>query len=104
MLLLNVCIYMQALNFRKYSSFSDCYSYGMVLYEIWSVGREPLPDISIKQVFLPHSDKHSSFIRVLHLFDTIIIIQVPDLVTKGYCQAPPPGCPRAIYDLMVKLW
>ena len=30
---------MQALNYRKYSTFSDCYSYGMVLYEIWSVGR-----------------------------------------------------------------
>jgi serine/threonine protein kinase len=68
----------EALNYRKYSTFSDCYSYGMVLYEIWSVGREPLPGISIKEV--------------------------PDLVTNGFCQAPPPGCPRAIYELMVKLW
>ena len=41
---------MQALNYRKYSTFSDCYSYGMVLYEIWSVGREPLPGVSIKEV------------------------------------------------------
>ena len=42
--------YIQALNYRKYSTFSDCYSYGMVLYEIWSVGREPLPGVSLKEV------------------------------------------------------
>ena len=71
----------------------------MVLYEIWSVGREPLPGISIKEVFI---------VLCIVIFYTReyvhICIQVPDLVTNGFCQAPPPGCPRAIYELMVKLW
>ena len=26
------------------------------------------------------------------------------LVYTGFCQAPPPGCPRAIYKLMVDCW
>ena len=49
----------QALHYRKYSTFSDCYSYGMVLYEIWSVGREPLPGITIKEVTIESGTQKS---------------------------------------------
>jgi len=50
----------------------------MVLFEIWSVGKKP--------------------------FCTSTNNEVMELVQTGYCQAPPPGCPRAIYEIMVDCW
>ena len=68
----------KALLYKKYSTDSDVWSYGMVLFEIWSVGRKPFSCLNNNQ--------------------TLTLIQ------KGFCQAPPPGCPRAIYALMVDCW
>ena len=42
--------HMQGLNYKKYSTASDVYSYGMVLYEIWSLGEKPLKDIPQERV------------------------------------------------------
>ena len=50
----------------------------MVLFEIWSVGREPFPELTNDQVMKE--------------------------IRTGRCQPPPPGCPRAIYKLMVDCW
>jgi len=54
---------MQALLYKKYSTASDVWSYGMV---------------------------NNS--------------QVLQFLQKGYCQAPPPGCPEAIYQIMIECW
>ncbi len=35
----------EALILQKYSTASDVWSYGCLLYEIWSVGRQPLEDV-----------------------------------------------------------
>ena len=32
---------MQALNYKKYSSASDVWSFGALMYEIWSLGHKP---------------------------------------------------------------
>lgn len=70
--------YFQALLYKKYTTSSDVWSYGMVLYEIWSVGYKPFQNLSNNDVVA--------------------------LVNTGHCQPPPPGCPRAIYSLMVECW
>ena len=68
----------EALLYKKYSTASDVWSYGMVLYEIWSVGKKP-------------------FERLCNN-DMELRLQNPQ------CLAPPPGCPRQVYTLMVDCW
>ena len=68
----------EALLYKKYSTASDVWSYAMVLYEIWSVGLKPFQD--------------------LNNADVIARLQ------NHQCQAPPPGCPRAVYSIMVDCW
>ncbi|XP_065896150.1 ephrin type-A receptor 4a-like isoform X2 [Dysidea avara] len=68
----------EAINYRKYSLFSDVWSYGCVLYEIWSLGYKPFESM--------HND------------------QVLETLETGYRLSPPPGCPRTIYRLMIRCW
>ena len=68
----------EALLYKKFSTASDVWSYAMVLYEIWSVGKKP-------------------FERLCNN-DMVIRLQNPR------CLAPPPGCPRQVYTLMVDCW
>ena len=42
--------YFQALFFKKYTTSSDVWSYGMLMYEIWSVGERPFPTLNIPDV------------------------------------------------------
>ena len=40
----------QALNFKKYTTASDVWSYAVVLFEIWSLGVKPFASISNLEV------------------------------------------------------
>ena len=40
----------EAVLYRKYSTKSDVWSYGMVMYEIWSLGHKPYEEFDINQV------------------------------------------------------
>ena len=68
----------EALLYRKYSTASDVWSYGMVMFEIWSVGKTPF--------------------QLLNNSDVIVRLQ------SCQCLPPPPGCPREVYKLMVDCW
>ena len=40
----------QALEYKEYSTLSDVWSFGCVLYELWSLGHKPYEDIPVKNV------------------------------------------------------
>jgi ephrin-B len=65
-------------NYKKFSSASDVWSYGVLLYEIWSVGQRPFGLTSNQKVMTKVED--------------------------GYRLPPPPGCSRCLYHLMIDCW
>ncbi|XP_065899783.1 uncharacterized protein [Dysidea avara] len=68
----------EATHYKKYSIQSDVWSFGCVLYEIWSLGYKP--------------------------FDEISNIEVMEKLDRGHRLPPPPGCSRTIYRVMIKCW
>ena len=45
-----ICVILQALYYKKYSSASDVWSFGALMYEIWSVGHKPYEDYANNEV------------------------------------------------------
>jgi serine/threonine protein kinase len=69
----------EAVMYRKYSPSSDIWSYGIVLYELWTVGRRPYDDSWSNNVVI-------------------------EMLETGYRLPPPPGCSHVIYKLMIRCW
>uniref|UniRef100_A0A8C7XEJ1 Tyrosine-protein kinase n=1 Tax=Oryzias sinensis TaxID=183150 RepID=A0A8C7XEJ1_9TELE len=68
----------EALREKNFSTKSDVWSYGILLWEIYSFGRVPYPRIALKDV-------------------------VPR-VEKGYKMDCPDGCPEVVYNIMKQCW
>ncbi|XP_064429546.1 megakaryocyte-associated tyrosine-protein kinase isoform X10 [Mirounga angustirostris] len=68
----------EALKHGKFSSKSDVWSFGVLLWEVFSYGRAPYPKMSLKEV--------------------------SEAVEKGYRMEPPEGCPAPIHALMGSCW
>ncbi|XP_076354615.1 tyrosine-protein kinase CSK-like isoform X4 [Tachypleus tridentatus] len=68
----------EALKYSKFSNKSDMWSFGILLWEIYSFGRVPYPRIPLADVV-----KH---------------------VEKGYRMEAPEGCPPEVYEIMRQAW
>nr|CAD7405367.1 unnamed protein product [Timema cristinae] len=68
----------EALKHGKFSNKSDMWSFGILLWEIYSFGRVPYPRIPLADVV-----KH---------------------VEKGYKMEAPEGCPSEVYEMMRQAW
>ena len=54
----------KALFYKKYSTSSDMWSYGMVMYEIWSLGKKPFPQLSPVEVSMFHRLIFSFYVTI----------------------------------------
>ncbi|XP_076098947.1 tyrosine-protein kinase Fyn-like isoform X2 [Mytilus galloprovincialis] len=63
---------------NKYSTKADIWSYGIVLIEIFTYGKEPYEGMGSKEAF--------------------------ELVQKGYRIPKPEVCPREVYDVILSCW
>ncbi|XP_066925690.1 tyrosine-protein kinase CSK-like isoform X2 [Clytia hemisphaerica] len=68
----------EAIREKKFSSKSDVWSFGILLWEIFSFGRNPYPRVSLDNVL--------------------------DKVLSGYRMEKPDACPPHIYQIMLKCW
>ncbi|KAF5301641.1 hypothetical protein FQA39_LY10688 [Lamprigera yunnana] len=68
----------EAANYSKFSIKSDVWSFGILLTELVTYGRIPYPGMTNAEV--------------LHQVD------------HGYRMPCPPGCPNALYDIMLECW
>uniref|UniRef100_A0A2I3NI08 Tyrosine-protein kinase n=1 Tax=Papio anubis TaxID=9555 RepID=A0A2I3NI08_PAPAN len=68
----------EALKHGKFTSKSDVWSFGVLLWEVFSYGRAPYPKMSLKEV--------------------------SEAVEKGYRMEPPEGCPGPVHVLMSSCW
>uniref|UniRef100_A0A4W3JW19 Tyrosine-protein kinase n=1 Tax=Callorhinchus milii TaxID=7868 RepID=A0A4W3JW19_CALMI len=68
----------EALNYGRYSSESDVWSYGILLWETFSLGVCPYPGMTNQQA--------------------------REQVEKGYRMSTPQKCPEEIYNIMLRCW
>ena len=97
----------EAILYQKYNTSSDLWSYGMLMYEIWSLGHRPFGNKTVDEVgnecwiwiivVLP------GYIHYLHSPHIPQVVKMFDQ-SDHYCQPPPPGCPRVMYAIMVDCW
>ena len=53
----------QALHFKKYSTASDVWSYGAVMYEIWSLGHKPFKDYRNTEVCMIMTYRYREWVQ-----------------------------------------
>lgn len=68
----------EGLAYNKFSTKSDVWAFGILLWEIATYGMSPYPGVDLTDVY--------------HMLE------------KGYRMECPPGCPPKVYELMRQCW
>lgn len=93
----------EAANYSKFSIKSDVWSFGILLTELVTYGRIPYPGKFKKSLFTAAVPTHNI---LLDLFphSGMTNAEVLHQVEHGYRMPSPPGCPNALYDIMLECW
>ncbi|KAI6063080.1 Ephrin type-B receptor 3 [Aix galericulata] len=96
----------EAIAYRKFTSASDVWSYGIVMWEVMSYGERPYWDMSNQDVSAhrgaggarqgPERGSQPASVRVSP--------QVINAVEQDYRLPPPMDCPTALHQLMLDCW
>ena len=97
---------------REFSSASDVWSFGVVLFEMWSFGKKPYGGMQNQDVRTTpnHTNEGTAHVnsvsRSIYItyFKPLTVIQMIDYVFFGQRLTPPPGCPKPIYHIMITCW
>lgn len=89
-------------SFQLYSNKSDMWSFGILLWEIYSFGRVPYP--RIVSVLLHHAATGRQLKLLCLSLPEQPLADVMKHVVKGYRMEKPEGCPQEIYELMRQAW
>ncbi|MEQ2184544.1 Ephrin type-A receptor 3 [Goodea atripinnis] len=82
----------EAIAYRKFTSASDVWSYGIVMWEVISYGERPYWEMSNQDV----SPKHANITPC-----SVFVIKAID---EGYRLPAPMDCPVVLHQLMLDCW
>uniref|UniRef100_H3CAL6 receptor protein-tyrosine kinase n=1 Tax=Tetraodon nigroviridis TaxID=99883 RepID=H3CAL6_TETNG len=93
----------EAISYRKFSSASDTWSYGIVMWEVMSYGERPYWEMSNDVSARMTNTKHNSSWCICHC--TCVKLHCVILsIEEGYRLPAPMGCPMALHQLMLHCW
>ena len=86
----------------------------MLMYEIWSLGHKPfegnnaINEVDIIRMLstqlLEISFCTSQYTKYCYATQFLFTYRLLILIDTGYRLPPPPGCPRAVYQIMMDCW
>ncbi|XP_066493543.1 ephrin type-B receptor 2 [Tiliqua scincoides] len=89
----------EAIQYRKFTSASDVWSYGIVMWEVMSYGERPYWDMTNQDHNSMHDYTEGSLIEVSGTGSQVI-----NAIEQDYRLPPPMDCPSALHQLMLDCW